>query len=121
MADDGVFIKNADIAVKAGANVNATAITVAETDKYVLNVEAFINIASRYNWSDAFATLNVDVAEFLTDIGAALCAIYAIEYDMSGFSSRAEAESMIVVLRDSALRGLQFLRDKKTQDFINGA
>ena len=38
MADDGVWTTNAMIAAKAGANVNATAITVAETDKYVLQV-----------------------------------------------------------------------------------
>jgi hypothetical protein len=32
-----------------------------------------------------------------------------------------EAEDMVNILRDAALRGLAILRDKKNQDFITGA
>ena len=45
---------------------------------------------------------------------------YVIQYDFSGFTSRTEAEDMINVLRDAALRGMSILRDKKAQDFANG-
>ena len=44
-----------------------------------------------------------------------------ISWDMSGFTSRIEAEDMINILRDIALRNISILRDKKTQDFIIGA
>jgi hypothetical protein len=37
---------------------------------------------------------------------------------MSGFTSRVEAEDMINILRDGALRGLSILRDKKAQQFL---
>ena len=122
MADFGIYTKNADIIARAGTNVNATAIATAATDIYVLNVESAINSATRYNWSDAFtAGLNVDVQGILTETGACACAIYAIQWDMSGFTSRGEAESMITILRDTYLRNLQFLRDIKVQTFINGA
>lgn len=47
--------------------------------------------------------------------------MYVIQYDMSGFSTREEAETMLDVLRDSAQRGLGILKDKKQADFINGA
>jgi hypothetical protein len=47
-----------------------------------------------------------------------IAAIYAIEYDLSGFTTRTEAEDMINILRDAALRGLSILRDKKTQTFL---
>ena len=40
---------------------------------------------------------------------------------MSAFTSRVEAEDMINVLRDAALRGLSLLRDKKQKVFINKA
>jgi hypothetical protein len=40
---------------------------------------------------------------------------------MSGYTSRVEAEDMINVLRDASLRGLSILKDKKSQDFINGS
>jgi len=54
-------------------------------------------------------------------VASNLAAIMVIQYDFSGFTSRIEAEDMINVLRDAALRGMSILRDKKQQDFIDGA
>jgi len=95
MADVGIFTKSADIVARCGTNANATSKAVAATDVYVLNVEALINCLTRYNWSDAFAALDVDVKSVLTEASACLCAIYVIQWDMSGFTTRIEAEDMI--------------------------
>jgi len=57
----------------------------------------------------------------LTQAASNLAAIYAISYDMSGFTTRGEAEDMINILRDSALRGMSILRDKKQQKFLEEA
>ena len=122
MADFGIYTKNADIQALAGVNANSTSKAIAATDIYVLTVESSINAATRFNWTDAFtAGINVDVGGILTETGAAACAIKVITSDMSGFTSRGEAESMINILRDTYLRNLQFLRDIKVQTFINGA
>ena len=122
MADVGIFTSNAQIAVRTGANVNATAITEAETDKYVLDVEALINVLTRFNWSDAVtAGINADVEGILREASACLCAIYAIQYDMYGYTTRTEAEDMINILRDKALFAISILRDKKVQKFIQEA
>lgn len=122
MADEGIWTKNADIQAKAGTKANATAKAIAATDIYVLDVEAFVNCVTRFNWSDAVtAGLNADVEGILREASANLCAIYVIQWDMSGFTSRIEAEDMINTLRDAALRALSLLRDQKTQDFITGA
>ena len=121
MADDGIWTKNADIQAKAGTGANVTAKAVAATDVYVLEVEALVNVLTRFNWSDVYATLNVDVRDILKEVTANICAIYVIQWDMSGFTSRIEAEDMVNILRDAALRGLSILRDKKNQDFINAA
>lgn len=122
MADEGIYTKNADIQAEAGINANATAKATAATDVYVLNVEAVINSVSRYNWSDAYtAGLNADVKGILTETGACLCANKVIKAEMSGYTSRIEAEDMINVNRDTALRNLQILRDKKVQKFIQDA
>ena len=43
-----------------------------------------------------------------------------MSHDMRGYT-KAEAENMINILRDGALRGLSLIRDKKVTDFINGA
>lgn len=120
MADNGVWTKNADIQAKAGTNANATAKATAATDVYVLEVESLVNCITRFNWSDNYATMNDDVKHILKEVTSNICAIYVIQWDMSGFTSRIEAEDMVNVLRDAALRGLSILRDKKTQDFMNG-
>ena len=115
MADFGIWTKNVDIQAKAGINANATAKAVGETDKYVLQVEAMVNVLTRVNWSDIYSTLDDDVKQILLEITSNLCAIYVIQSDMSGYTSRIEAEDMINVLRDAALRDLSIVRDVKAQ------
>ena len=122
MADFGIYTKNADIQAYAGINANTTSKATAATDVYVLNVESKINVMTRFNWSDAFTTgLNVDVQGILTETGAAWCAMVVIKSDMSGFTSRAEAQTMLDVLRDFVTTNISILRDKKTQTFIKDA
>jgi len=121
MADVGIYTKSADIQARAGINANATSKAVAATDVYVLNIESFINSFTRYNWSDAFAGLNADVAGIVTDVGASMCAMIVIQSDMSGFTSRSEAQTMLDVLNNNVNRGLATLKDIKVQTFAIGA
>jgi hypothetical protein len=121
MADVGIFTKNADIQARAGVNANATSKAVAATDVYVLNVEGYINTRTNYNWSDAYATLNVDVRGILTDAGACICAIYVIQSDMSGFTSRQEALIMINILWARAEECLKLLEKEALRDFVGSA
>jgi len=121
MADTGIFATTAEVQRKAGANASATSKAEAYINDYMTQVESTINATVRYNFSDNYSSLNVDTKNILKEIASNLAAIYVIQYDMSGFTSRIEAEDMINVLRDGALRGLSVLRDKKTQDFINNS
>ena len=121
MGDDGIFASTAEVGYKAGAKASATSKAEAYVNSYMTQVESEINAICRYNFSDKYAALNVDVKGLLKEAASNLAAIYVIQYDMSGFTSRIEAEDMINVLRDGALRCLSILRDKKTQDFITGA
>ena len=121
MADFGIWTKNADIVAKAGTGANSTAINTTATDVYVLEVEAMVNVLTRFNWSDAYSGLNDDVKKILKEITSNICAIYVIQWDMTGFGSRVIAEDMINVLRDQYLLGLSILRDKKNQKFIKEA
>lgn len=110
----------AEIQQKSGAGVDVAFNTDMMTAAGI-RAESTVNCLCRYNFSDAYATLNVDVKGLLNDVVSSLVAIEAISYNMEGYTSRVEAEDMINVLRDGALRGLSLLRDKKVQDFINGA
>ena len=119
MADFGIFTKNADIQARAGINANATSKATAATDVYVLDMEAMINAMTRFNWSDAFTTgLNVDVAGILTDVGASLCATIVIQSDMSGYTSRSEAQTMLDVLYNNINRGISHLKQIQVQKFV---
>lgn len=121
MADTGIFCTTAEVERKAGANCSATSKAEAYTNDYVTQAESLINVLTRHNWSDDYAGLNADVKGILKEVASNLAAIYVIQYDMSGFTSRVEAEDMINTLRDAALRGMSVLRDKKPQDFLEGA
>lgn len=120
MANAGQFAQDADILLRVGTNASATVKAAGWFDTIILDVEAVVNCATRYDWStaDAASTLTSTVRGILIDTGACLAAIEGIIWDMSGFTSRIEAEDMINVLRDIALRNISILRDKKTQAFL---
>jgi hypothetical protein len=121
MADVGFYALNADIQAKAGANASAVSKAVAWTDAIVHNCEAEINVSARRVFATSranFTALPADTQALLTDCAANLAAIYVITYDMSGYTSRTEAEDIINVLRDAALRQIALLREKKDQDFL---
>jgi len=90
-------------------------------DVWITEAESLINNNIRFNFTDVYAALNDDVKKTLQEICSALAAIQAIQYDMGGYTSREEAQSMINIQRDAALRGLSIFRDKKVEDFTNAA
>ena len=92
---------------KAGSGASGTSKAEAYVNDYMTQVESFINVVTRKNWSDAYSTLNVDVKGILKEVASNLAAIYVIQYDMSGYTSRVAAEDSINILRDAALRGLE--------------
>lgn len=121
MVVTSIMTTGAEIVAKEGANVSA-AVTDAMHDAWVLQAESFVNVLTRNNYSDAItAGLNVDVKGIFSDIVSSLVAINGIMYDMSGYTSRTEAEDMVTTLRDGILRNMSLLRDLKQQSFINGA
>ena len=118
MVDSGIFATTAEVSRKAGANASGTSNTEAYINDFMTQVESYINSVTRFNWSDAYTGLDVDSKGILKEVASNLAAIYVIQFDMSGFTTRSEAESMINVLRDGAQRGLSLLRDKKAKEFI---
>lgn len=121
MAFTSIMTTEAEIDQKTGANVSASYTDTMKTAA-CLQAESVVNCVTRNNYSDAVtAGLNADVQGILSDIVSSIVAIQAICYDMSGYTSRIEAEDMINVLRDGVLRNLSIIRDQKVQEFIDGA
>lgn len=124
MADTGIFCDQAAMLRKAGANVSSTLNAATDTtfvysNDFISQAESLINNRTHYNWSDKYATLNIDVKEILKEVASNIAATYCINYDMSGFTSRTEAETMLDVLNNAINRGLQILKNKNTETFIN--
>jgi len=121
MADTGIFATTAEVQRKVGANASSTSNAEAYINQYMTEAESLINSATRYNWSDAYSTLNVDVKGILKMAASAKAAMMVIQYDMSGFRSVAEAQTMLNVLTDEYNKGIKELVDLKVRDFMTGA
>lgn len=120
MADTGIFCTTAEVRRKAGSGASSVATAEAYINQFVTEAESYINVKTRFNWSDVYAAgpLNADMKGVLKEAASCLAAIYVVSYDMSGYANRIEAEDVINVLRDAAERAVKIL-DKKAQDFIN--
>ena len=122
MAHTGIYVPTlAEFLYKCGAGVSTTAVLEAYANSFIQQAESQINMVCRRVFAvdtAAFTALPATTKHLLTEVASNLAAIYAIQFDMSGFSSRIEAEDMINILRDSATRGLSILRDKKQQEFL---
>jgi len=121
MAETGIFASMAHVIRKAGANANATAIA-SETiiNDFLTQAESEINVATRYNWSDNYATLNADVKGILTEAASNHAAINVVNYDPNAWGL-STTQTKLDVLEKAYLRVLSILRDIRAQTFVNGA
>ena len=111
------FTTSAAVVIKAGRNVNTTASTSAAIlQQFITESDAFINTATRHNW--ASPAPSAAFSSILSQTSSDLAAISLIAYDMSGYTGRGEAESMINVLHDRAMRGINLLKDEKVKEVI---
>ncbi len=100
-------------------NYNTTDIADADIDLMIKDAYGLINVLSRYDWYTAVVSDLSDASEFtINKVVIDLVCIQMVTYDMSTFTTRTEAEDMINVYRDSALRGLAMLRDQKVVRFL---
>ena len=106
---------------KAGLNANST-ITASGSalSEWSSHAEALICNNTRYNFISNYSSLTSGIKEILGDVASSLGAMQIINYDMSGYTSRTEAETMLDIQRDFAERGLALLKDKNREDFIKG-
>ena len=121
MADQGIFATTAEIGYKAGANASSTAKAEAYTNSFIAQAESYINARTLYNWSDAYAGLNADVKGILKEAGSSLAAIYVINYDMSGFTSRQEALIMVNILWARVEECCKLLEKEANRTFVQQA
>ena len=121
MAYAGVFCTVAEMQFKAGENRDATGDVEANHTQLAKEVESYINILCRYNFTDNYTSLNEDVRRILKEAASNYGAIYLISYNMAGYTSRVEAEDMINILMHRFNACVKLLQDQKSITYMNGA
>ena len=120
MAFTGITATEAEIDQKTGANVSLAYTDTMKTQA-LLMAESVLNVMTRFNWSDWWATTpNVDIKYIVTDTTASMVAIDAIRFDMEQFIPTSVAESMIGNLTENIVRNISILRNINSQTFIFG-
>ena len=113
------FATRTEIKNKAGENAATAAIADAVLDDFAAQAEAIINVATSFNWTDVYSTLDTDNRGILKAAASDWAGRMAINHNMAGFTSTAEAKAMMDTLRDSFLHNVAILRSKVKQDFLN--
>jgi len=98
MVEAGTLCINANVLYKAGKNHNTTYSAEAYTNVYIKLAEGKICLDTRYDWVTNYASVSTIGKEILREAVASYTAIDVINADMSGFTSRQEALTMINVL-----------------------
>lgn len=120
MAFTGTFCDEAEIEAKEGANVSAS-VTEAMHNYWVAEIEAYVNNLCRYDFKTNYSSLSANVKQLLNLIASNYCAIMGISYDMSGYTSRIEAENMINILMYNMNSAMDLIKDQKTVTYMDGA
>ena len=111
------------VKLKAGANrpTDDTVITATQYDTLINESESYVNSLTGVNWIDIYASLNVDAKYILEDAVSSHAALSVINYDMSGYTSRTEAQTMLNVNYARFKDAVDALKEKKVSDWIQGA
>ena len=104
-------------AVKLFAGANAPTLTGAQYDLLLEKAEAFVAVQTKYDWVTNQASVPANTREILQEVTGKLAALDTINYDMSGFTSRMEAQTMLDVLWSKVVEIINILRDDKFRTF----
>jgi len=104
---------------KAGTGVNSDirisgAILAAWSDQ----AEGVANAITRKDWIADYAGVKANFKGILSDLSSDLIATRIVNYDMSGYTSRSEAQTILDVLRDNIIRNIETLKDDKNKEVM---
>lgn len=101
----------------AGSGANSTIILSGSTlQDWADKSEGYIVAVTRRDWVDSYSSVDPGVKGILGNVCAAMVAKKIVTYDMSGYSGKREAETILDVLDDEIQRGLTDLKDFKSNE-----
>jgi hypothetical protein len=114
------FTSSGAIVRKAGKNCNADIATSgAALAEFCDQAEALIQATTRIDYLSTYSTLSANKKQILNQVTSDIAGMYIINWDMSGYTSRLEAQTMLDILNNSSQRGLKLLEEDKTKNFVN--
>jgi hypothetical protein len=112
------IINYPELIALAGLGVNETAKSFNNASIYASNAEGFINAITRYNWAENWNTLDEKAKKIIKEAMTTLAAVYMVNYDVSGYASRFEAQYISDALQLRADRAIAALTDLNIQRYI---
>jgi len=104
---------------KAGLNANST-ITAsgAALANWSDEAEAYVNALSRVDLVTAYASLTAEGKKIADVIASSHIAQQIIAYDMAGYTSRLEAQTMLDVLENNIDRNTKLIKEGKVKTYL---
>ena len=87
-------------------------------DELINQAESFINDRTQVDWVALYSGLSTDLKKILEDAASSHAAISMINYNMGGYTSRQEAQTMLDVNYSRLTDAIRELKEKVTTDFI---
>lgn len=102
---------------RAGTNANTTIVA---SGAALLNwsdqAEGELNTATRKDWVTDYADVGTNFKPILDKAVSCLVAMDIVNYDPSGYTNLAEAQTILDVLRDNYIRAVELLKDEKNKE-----
>ena len=117
MAYTGTIVTEAEMKFMAGENVDATGNVEANHNYLAGYAEGFLSALVQYDIVTNWATLNAKYKLLFTEWAARFAGNALIRYNMGGYTSRQEAEDMILENSKRMEEIKTLLENQKTQDF----
>lgn len=106
------------IVIEAGDGVNSTASTSgAILSKLSEDAEGEFCALTRKDWVSDWANVDTRIQLAVTSAVSKMAGFNLIKYDMSGYTSRNEAQTMLDVCDDQANKIIRELTEKENQSF----
>jgi len=105
--------------IKAGANVNADIkISGSFLAKWSDQSEASLSAITRKDWVADYNSVDANFRAILDDTVSDMIAMKMIAYDMSGYTSRLEAATVLDFLRDNMSRNIGVLTKDENKEVM---
>ncbi len=113
-----IFTTSEGILIKAGENnsVRSSSISSGILLQFSNEAEAIINAETRKDWIAEYGNIGANFKDALGIAASSLAGNMVINYNMSGYTSRAEAQTMLDVNRDNYRIAVAVLKDSKTKE-----